>query len=100
MALTIARRVEELVTTSSGDETVSTPFGRMRLADYLATRALELTVHSADLARALGIDLPAETRAASVPALRLCAELATDATAADALAALTGRSLTGTFSVL
>ncbi|HNQ06370.1 MAG TPA: NAD(P)-binding domain-containing protein [Tetrasphaera sp.] len=100
MALTIARRVEELVTTSSGDETVSTPFGRMRLADYLATRALELTVHSADLARALGIDLPAETRAASVPALRLCAELATHATAADALAALTGRSLTGTFSVL
>lgn len=100
MALTIARRVEELVTASSGDETVSTPFGQMRLADYLATRALELTVHSADLARALGTDLPAETRAASVPALRLCAELATDATAAEALAALTGRPLTGTLSVL
>ena len=79
-ALAIARRVEHLVAAASGDEVVATPFGRMRLADYLETRSLELTVHSADLARALGLDLTAETRAASVHALRLCADLATEAT--------------------
>lgn len=99
-ALAIARRVEHLVAAASGDEVVATPFGRMRLADYLETRSLELTVHSADLARALGLDLTAETRAASVHALRLCADLATEAHAPDALAALTGRPTGGSISVL
>lgn len=90
-ALAIARRVDGIVAASSGAEIVVTPFGRMWLRDYLATRAFELTVHTADLARSLGLDLPAGTRAASTYALRLCAELATEANAADALALLTGR---------
>lgn len=99
-ALAIAGRVEAIVSAASGEEVVATPFGRMRLSEYLRTRALELTVHTADLARALGLDLPAATRASSPPALRLAAELATEATAADALAALTGRSPGRTLSVL
>ena len=36
----------------TGDRKVTTPFGAMRIQDYLRTRTLEVTVHGLDLARA------------------------------------------------
>lgn len=40
----------------TGDRKVTTPFGAMRIQDYLRTRTLEVTVHGIDLARATGVD--------------------------------------------
>ena len=40
----------------SAEFIVPARFGAMRLADYLATRCVELTVHTLDLAAALGVD--------------------------------------------
>ena len=97
----IATRVLALVERQDGTELVSTIAGGMRLSDYLPTRTFELTVHTADLAAALGrpIDVPA---APARQALQIVAELAVD----DGLAGLllltaTGRpARPGGFSVL
>jgi len=47
---------------------VGSPFGTMKLSDYLASRTAELTIHGLDLARALHveIDLPTEALRASL----------------------------------
>ena len=73
----------------------------MRLADYLPTRTFELTVHTADLALALGERINAPSTAAA-QALALVADLAlTDGTAGQLLLLATGRSgLPAGFSVL
>jgi malonyl CoA-acyl carrier protein transacylase len=63
----------------------------MRLRDYLPTRTFELTVHTADLADALGeaADLPAT---AATQSLLLVADLAVGSDlAAPLLRAATGR---------
>ena len=97
----IADRVLALVRSADGGEQVTTIAGGMRLADYLPTRTFELTVHTADLATALGVpaDVPAT---AAAQALRLVAGLAvSDGLAGPLLLALTGRSgLPAGFSVL
>jgi hypothetical protein len=64
----------------------------MPLVDYLPTRTFELTVHSLDLARALGVDPPEVL----TPAVTACCELAGGLAgrrphAADLLLLLTGR---------
>lgn len=73
----------------------------MRLQDYLPTRTFELTVHTADLARALGLplDLPGT---AAAEALRIVSELAIREGHAGAfLLAATGRTgLPAGFTVL
>lgn len=97
----IAARVCSLVATLDGTELVTSIAGGMRLADYLPTRTFELTVHSADLAIAIGEPLePPPTAAAQ--ALGLVSELAvTDGLAGPLLLAVTGRSgLPGGYSVL
>ena len=97
----IAVRVIALVDTRDGTELVSTIAGGMQLRDYLPTRTFELTVHTADLARALGapLDVPAT---AAAQALHLVADLAApEGLAGPLLLAATGRSgLPAGFSVL
>ena len=97
----IARRVLPLVEARDGTELLTTIAGGMRLADYLPTRTFELTVHTADLATALGAPLDVPAPAAS-QALRLVADLAASGgVAGRLLLALTGRTgLPVGFSVL
>jgi uncharacterized protein (TIGR03083 family) len=97
----IADRVLALIGSADGGEQVTTIAGGMRLADYLPTRTFELTVHTADLATALGVpaDVPAT---AAGQALRLVADLAVaGGRAGPLLLAATGRpGLPPGFSVL
>ena len=97
----LAGRVLALVDSSDGTELVTTYAGGMRLSDYLPTRAFELTVHTADLAVALGLppDVPA---AAAAQALHVITDLAvTGGSAGPLLLAATGRpGLPPGFSVL
>lgn len=80
---------------------VGTPFGPMRLVDYLETRAFELTVHGLDLAYALRRGVPAGTRASVPQALRMLADIAGPDAASAAVRALTGRAaLPAGFSLL
>jgi uncharacterized protein (TIGR03083 family) len=97
----IVARVLPLLEPLDGSEPVTTAGGGMRIADYLPTRVFELTVHTADLAVAIGVPVepPAE------PALRtltLISQLAiADGRAATLLLATTGRQgLPPDFSVL
>jgi uncharacterized protein (TIGR03083 family) len=97
----IAARVISLVDTQDGTELVTTIAGGMRLGDYLPTRTFELAVHTADLARALGVPLDVPATAAA-QALRLVADLAVaDGRAGPLLLAATGRpGLPAGYSVL
>jgi hypothetical protein len=88
---TIATRVAALVGAAKPGDLVVTPVGGMRLADYLPTRTFELTVHTCDLAAALGVPASVPGAAASA-GLRLLADLAVDrGLAAALLLAATGR---------
>lgn len=84
-----------------GGALVGTPFGGMRLSDYLHTRVFELTVHGLDVAAATGVEAAPPSNAAAV-ALHLVAELAVEpALAGPLLLAATGRGpLPLGFSVL
>lgn len=97
----IADRVLARVGLAEEDALVATPVGGMRLGDYLPTRTFELTVHTCDLAVALGqaLDVP---QAAAAESLTLLGGLATQAGAAGPLLlAATGRcGLPSGFSVL
>ncbi|GEA87754.1 maleylpyruvate isomerase N-terminal domain-containing protein [Cellulomonas cellasea] len=97
----IAARVCALVRGRDGTEMLTSVAGGMRLADYLPTRTFELTVHTTDLAVALGepADVPAS---AARQALGLVTALAVeDGAAAPLLLAATGRGgLPPGFSVL
>jgi uncharacterized protein (TIGR03083 family) len=87
----IATRVLALVAARDGTELVTTIAGGMRLGDYLPTRTFELTVHTADLAIALGapLDVPAT---AAAQALQIVADLAVaDGLAGPLLLTATGR---------
>ena len=90
-----------LVDTCDGTELVATIAGGMGLSDYLPTRTFELTVHTADLATALGarLDIPAT---AALQALQIVTDLAVaDGLAGPLLLAATGRpALPAGFSVL
>jgi len=97
----IAARVLALVDVRNGTELVTTIAGGMRLSDYLPTRTFELTVHTTDLANALGVplDVPAT---AGAQTLQIVADLAVaDGRAGPLLLAATGRpGLPARFSVL
>ena len=88
----LVESVTDLVGRTAADAPVATPVGGMRLREYLRTRTFELTVHTLDLCRALGIecDPPAEALDASV---QLASELALRrGQGRELLSALTGRS--------
>lgn len=97
----IAGRVLPLVERHDGTALLTTIAGGMRLSDYLPTRTFELTVHTADLASALGlpIDPPA---AAAREAMQIVTDLAVDdGRAGVLLLAATGRpALPPGYSVL
>ena len=87
----LAERVVALVGSWGPDAAMATPAGGMLLGAYLPTRTFELTVHTCDLAVALG-QQPVPPPAAAVATLHLVGELAVaSGGAGDALLALTGR---------
>nr|WP_233913492.1 maleylpyruvate isomerase N-terminal domain-containing protein [Arthrobacter polaris]UIK89164.1 maleylpyruvate isomerase N-terminal domain-containing protein [Arthrobacter polaris] len=87
----IAKRVLALVHASTADTVAATPVGGMRLIDYLPTRTFELTVHTCDLATALGQPLTVP-ECAGAQSLSLVSALATEAGLSGALLlAATGR---------
>ncbi|WNI16289.1 maleylpyruvate isomerase family mycothiol-dependent enzyme [Actinacidiphila sp. ITFR-21] len=55
------------------DRVTGHPFGGMRALDFTVTRLVELVVHSDDLARATGVDVPLDRRALAA-AVRLLAD--------------------------
>jgi hypothetical protein len=79
---------------------VRAPFGTMTLEGYLPTRTFELTVHTCDLAAALGVSATVPP-AASADTFAVIGRLAAaQGTASAALLALTGRrSLTAGYSI-
>lgn len=97
----IAARVLPLVDGLTGEELPTTIGGGMRLADYLPTRILELTVHTADLATALGLSVEPPALPARLT-LQLLTELAVaEGRAGPLLLAATGRGgLPSGYSVL
>lgn len=84
--------VSRLVDSLPDDHPVGTPWGEMRLADYLPTRTFELVVHTLDLAAAVGRVSRAPESAMSV-ALGLFSEVAArSGRAEELLMALAGRA--------
>lgn len=72
----LADRVVELVRRTPPDAPVATAVGSMRLADYLPTRTLELTVHTLDVYRAVDRTPPALLDGPVASTLGLLAEIA------------------------
>lgn len=97
----IVERVTSLIRGTAEDALVATPVGGMLLCDYLPTRTFELTVHTCDLAVALGIEAQVPQMAAT-ESLRLVGDLAVNTgQVPPLLRAATGRSgLPHGFSVL
>jgi uncharacterized protein (TIGR03083 family) len=79
-----AARTAERLGTDLPERLLSTAAGAMTLTDYLATRTVELIVHSDDLARATGTGIPLDRQA-----LAVCTRLLADALAAKAPGAST-----------
>lgn len=80
-----------IVAAADDDRLLATPAGGLRLIDYLTTRVFELTIHTLDLAAAIGAEAAPPPAAA-----RLTFDLAGDMAlrtgkAAGVLLALTGR---------
>jgi uncharacterized protein (TIGR03083 family) len=97
----LASRVLRTLEHRDGSELVTTIVGGIRLGDYLPTRTFELTVHTADLATALGLPLEVPASAAA-QSLRIVADLAVaDGRSAPLLLGATGRvGLPAGYSVL
>ena len=85
-----AERVSALVESLSDDHPLQTQVGAMRLADYLPTRVLELTIHTLDIRRAVGLP---ET--APPPALRQTLYLIADMAAEKGVGAQLAMAATG-----
>lgn len=97
----LAGRVGALLDTADGTELMATIAGGMRLAEYLPTRTFELTVHTTDLATALGLPLEVPATAAARTLGVLADLVVADGLAGPLLLALTGRrGLPAGFSVL
>ena len=96
-----AQRVLARVAREADDALLATPVGGIRLIDYLPSRVLELTVHTADIATAVKLDRKAPPSALSV-CLHLMADLAVERGCPTILLrSLTGRGpLPSSFSVL
>ena len=73
------------------DPVIETITGGMRVSDYLPTRTFELTVHSLDIARALGHDFEPPVDALESALLLAAASALAQGFGAEVLLALTGR---------
>ncbi|MEU5414902.1 maleylpyruvate isomerase family mycothiol-dependent enzyme [Streptomyces clavifer] len=71
-----ATRFGELAPAAPPERLLTTRAGTMRLGDFLVTRTVELVVHTDDLHRATGIDIPYDRQA-----LAACTRLLADALA-------------------
>lgn len=90
--LDLADRVQSLVDRTNDEVTVATAGGSMRFIDYLPTRTFELTVHSLDIAQALGQPAPADLRQPVAACCELAGALAGRLPeSADLLLLITGR---------
>jgi hypothetical protein len=101
---TIAARVLARVATLDGTEAAATPAGRIRIAEYLPSRTVELTVHTSDLLQSQGVPAAEQTvpTSAAAATLHVLADLAAvRGVAAPLLRASTGRApLPAGFTVL
>jgi len=84
----------------TGDEVPTTIAGGMLLRDYLVTRVFELTVHTADLATALGLPAEPPTLPAALTLQTVCDLAVADGRVGELLLGATGRGLRQGFSVL
>ncbi|POH68830.1 hypothetical protein C3B61_02670 [Cryobacterium zongtaii] len=100
----LAARVLARVATLDGSEPADTPAGRIRIAEYLPSRTLELTVHTSDLLQSQGVPAADQTvpEPAAAATLHVLADLAAHkGLSAPLLRAATGRApLPAGFSVL
>jgi uncharacterized protein (TIGR03083 family) len=96
----LAGRVLAFVEGLSGDEVPTTIAGGMLLRHYLVTRVFELTVHTADLARALGLPTEPPALPASITLKTVCDLAVADGRAGQLLLHSTGRGLPEGFTVL
>lgn len=87
----LADRVGRLVESAPASTPVHTFVGVIALPDYLATRIVELVVHTLDLMAAIGLDQPVPPMPGRI-AIQVLADLVDDAFMPDLLLALTGRS--------
>lgn len=74
-----ADRMERALAANPGDRVLDLWIGDMTLADFLVTRTVELVVHTDDLNRAAGLDIPIDRQA-----LAACTRLLADALALKA----------------
>ncbi|WP_120337560.1 maleylpyruvate isomerase N-terminal domain-containing protein [Cryobacterium soli] len=100
----LAARVLARVGTLTGAEPADTPAGRIRIAEYLPSRTLELTVHTSDLLQSQGVPAAEQTvpEPAAAATLHVLADLAAQkGVSAPLLRAATGRApLPAGFTVL
>ncbi|MEU8891222.1 sterol carrier family protein [Streptomyces sp. NPDC048442] len=80
----VAAGIAEALPGADDERITRTRVGPMRFADFLVTRTVELVVHSDDLARATGVDVPFDRQA-----LAACTRLLADALAVKAPGAST-----------
>ncbi|MFF7887884.1 sterol carrier family protein [Streptomyces sp. NPDC020794] len=80
----VEERITERLAMASDDRLLAARTGAMTLADYLVTRTVELVVHTDDLNRAAGTDIPLDRQA-----LAACTRLLADALAVKAPGAST-----------
>jgi uncharacterized protein (TIGR03083 family) len=96
-AETIVAQVVALVASTADDEPVNSPSGQMTLIEYLATRVVELGVHTLDLQRATGQPVALHPDTAAV-VLHVLSDLAAPV---PLILALSGRaSLPANYNVL
>ena len=76
---------------AADDAPVASPAGVMRLADYLVSRIVELTIHTGDVARAAGIDFAPAPGPATITFASIGAIATAQGSAGDAIATLAGR---------
>ncbi|MFD6990481.1 sterol carrier family protein [Streptomyces sp. NPDC059943] len=79
-----AGRITALLPDAPADRLIAVRVGAMRLGDFLVTRTVELVVHTDDLNRAAGLDIPFDRQA-----LAACTRLLADALAEKAPGAST-----------
>jgi hypothetical protein len=88
----LAATVEPLLIDAGPDRHVATPWGPMRLGDYLRTRSFELVVHGLDLAAATSAPAAIPEAALADTLQLLCEVSQRQGIAADLIRVLTGRS--------
>ena len=100
-AMVTAERTLTTIDALDDDAPFRTPFGTLRLVDYLPTRTLELVVHTMDLAQATNMDLTPGHAGLAVT-LKLLGEIALERGDGTAVVrALSGRqALDGRYSAL